>query len=283
MLLLSAFAPSQAAASGGGAQAVEEGRRLALEARFDEALEAFERAAASTDLGREDLVALLEGRAMVHHGQRDEEAFARAARGLASIAPDYTPSRRIPPRLARRLRAAIEGVAPLSLEARGERSGEGVVVTSSVDNDAGDLVQRIVVAARVGDSTGFTDHEGERVSLEASENQGVRFYVRAVGPGGALLATVGSAESPEVMPVEELPPPAVLPREGTQTQSAVTATSTAPAQPFEDEPPAGDDDGLPIWPFIVGGVVIAAAIAAIAIALVVPGDNTSVGIPDHPL
>jgi hypothetical protein len=111
----------------------------------------------------------------------------------------------------------------------------------------------------------------------------VRFYVRAVGPGGALLATVGSAESPEVMPVEELPPPAVLPREGTQTQSAVTATSTAPAQPFEDEPPAGDDDGLPIWPFIVGGVVIAAAIAAIAIALVVPGDNTSVGIPDHPL
>jgi hypothetical protein len=139
----------------------------------------------------------------------------------------------------------------------------------------------VVVTARVG-SAAYADHEGERVTLSASPTQGVRFYVRAIGPGGATLATVGSAESPEAMPVEELPPAAVRATDGGETETAESGPTTTTTQPFEDAPPP-EDDGLPIWPFIVGGVVIAAAIAAIAIAFAVPGDDTSVGIPGHPL
>ncbi len=282
-LLVSVLAPGRASASGGGADAIAEGRRLALEARFGEALAAFDRAAASSDLTKDDLVALLEGRAIVHHGQRDDEAFTQAARGLASIAPDYTPSRQIPPRLARRLREAMQGAAPLAVEASAERSGDAVVVTSHATGDAGSLVTRLVVSARVGNAA-YVTHEGAEVRVQAAPTQGVSYFVRALGPGGAPLAAVGSEETPEVLAASELPQPAhaagTTPTSNARANAPHVPTSGSDeAEPLEDVPPPEGDDGLPVWPFIVGGAVITVALLAIIVALAVPSDDTTPSLP----
>jgi len=276
--------PASASAEGGGASAVAEGRRLAQEARFDQALAAFDRAAASPDLERADLVALLEGRAMVHHARSDDAAFERTARGLASISPDYAPSRQVPPRLARRLRTATEGVAPLALEATIAREHTAVVIRASLIGDAGELVTRTVVSAKVGDAA-YADHVGDPVSIPAGPTEAVRYFVQALGPGGVVLASVGSAASPELVPAEEgagTEPEATSATVPTPAQTAALSEGGAEAQPT-DAQASDSDDGLPIWPFIVGGVVVAALVAAVIVAFVVPGSDTSPGIPGHPL
>ncbi|RLB56144.1 MAG: hypothetical protein DRJ42_04240 [Deltaproteobacteria bacterium] len=272
--------PAAAVAQSAGASDVSEGRRFVQEARFDEAMEAFERAAESTDLGWEDVIALLEGQAMVHHARGDDAAFERAAAAIASIAPAYAPAREVPPRLSRRLRAATDGGAQLALVATAERSGDSLVVGAELSNDPGRVVNRVVISAEVG-ANELADHLGPRVSIPARPSEGVRWYAQAIGPGGAVVASFGSADSPNVVPAEALPVPTVVEPAsvesdvGEPTQDAVGITGSGVEE--------SDDGGLPLWPFIVGGVVLAAVIVAVVVFVFTSDPEVTSEIPGIPL
>jgi hypothetical protein len=281
---------SSVSAEGGGAVAVAEGRRLAEEARFDEALAALARAETSTDLELADLVALLEGRAMVHHARGDDEAFTRDARALASVSPDYAPSRRIPPRLARRLRAATQDSAPLTLDAAHVRSGEAVVVTATVRSDPSALVREVRVSARVGDAP-WAEHEGRETRIAAGPTDIVRYHVRAIGPGGVVLVSLGSEDDPRIAPAEALPPRGVVPLPGLAAESGETDGDGRADGSDERRDPGvatgvateeNQRSGPPLWPFLVGGAVLVFAAILIA-ALVITSSDTAPGLPTHPL
>ncbi len=94
---------------------VDEGRRLAQSAELERALEAFDRAEASGELGREDRIALLEGRALVYHALGDTAALDRTLAALVELAPSHRMGRDIPPDLGARfeaLRPEPEASAP---------------------------------------------------------------------------------------------------------------------------------------------------------------------------
>ncbi len=243
-------------------------------------MEAFERAAESTDLGWEDVIALLEGRAMVHHARGDDAAFERAAQAIASIAPAYAPAREVPPRLSRRLRAATDGGAQLTLEATAERSADSLLVAAVLSNNPGNVVNRVVFSAKVGASE-FADHEGPRVSIPARPSEGVRWYAQAIGPGGAVVASFGSSESPNVVPAEALPVPTVV--EPASVESDVGGPAQDAAGVTGSEVDESDDGGLPLWPFIVGGVVLAAVIVAVVVFVLTSDPDMTSGIPGIPL
>lgn len=232
VLAISLLSPAIASAQ----SPLDEAQQLLDDARFQAAVTAFDRAAEGDALDRDGVIALLVGRALAYHGMRNGPAAERDLAALVSLGASI--DERAPPALQRAY-ARLAGETPerLAVTAEASRIPDGFRIVSRVEGDVASLVRTVRVHVERDGS--WSDEEGRDVSVVAGSR--IRFYADAIGPGGAVLASAGSRESPL-----EASAPVALP-----------AGSAAP-----EAPPASDDP----WPWI--GLGIGVGVAAIAVAVV---------------
>lgn len=219
---------------------VDEGRRLYEEAEFVEALDVLGRAASGDDLLLPELVELLELRALVHSAVGDEAAVREDLRTLAAVVPEHTLPRGMPPdvqRMFTEIRASATGSPRLiaTPSVAGPATGNGVVIEVNVENDWAAVVRAIRIRGRAeGDYLEATDAP---LFVAAPLGTVISYYAEAIGPGGAIIATAGSAEAP-------------------------LSYAGAEARP-------GEGGGLDPWPFVIAGgaaLVLGAIIAIVVVA-----------------
>jgi hypothetical protein len=176
---------------------VDEARRLLLEAEFDAALAALDRAEAAADLTRAEVVLLLETRALIYAGRAQQVEMERVLDALASLAPTHQFAPEVPPALRRQfVRLVSSRAGPLAIHAVTRETEDGVEITGRAENDAVGLVRGVRVSARVGGRV-----EVGRGSLRLAIDEGARveYFVEAIGPGGAVIASDGDAQEPLLM------------------------------------------------------------------------------------
>lgn len=191
-------AGSVAASTASAHPELDEGVRRYEEADFDGALAALERAEASGELERPDLLRLLATRALVFHALDRSEEMHRALSALLSIEPDYELGPRAPPgvrRAADRVRRELHG--PIELRARVEAAPGGVRLVVRERNDIAGLVDRIDVAARTEGSSRWRTSRDGSVVLSTSRDPVVEYHATAIGPGGTALVRLGTPDDPQ--------------------------------------------------------------------------------------
>lgn len=226
-------------------------------AEFARAVRAFDRAAESDHLTREELETLLRGRGLAHHAAGDVGAAEEDLSAWLSLAPNATLDETTPPAVRRLLERLRGEVAALSVEASAIPSTAGYGISARVTGDVASLTRsvRIHYAGESGTETVEGDHA--EVALAAST---IRYWVEVVGPGGALLASAGSSEAP-------------LEARRATTVAAVESGDTMPVAP-----PPNDDTAIVVG--VTVGIVAAAAIVAAVLAVVfIPSSDTQVGGP----
>lgn len=221
-------------------------------AAFAEAIEAYDRAAAGDGLDRDGVLALLEGRALARHAARDHAGAERDLAALLSLQPDATLGEMAPPALQRafaRLQGEVAGTIALSVEA--SRVPDGFAVRTRVQNDVASLVRAVRVH---WESEGeWRRAEGRGVRVVAGST--LRFYVEAIGPGGAVLARHGSPDAPE-------------------RAAAIEGGASPVEAPIE---PASDDTAL--WVGVGVGAAVMVAVAVVLAVVLAPPDRTQPSAP----
>lgn len=248
------LAPALAAAQ--AQPLVAEGRQLLDEGRFEDAIERFTAAEAADDLTREDLVLLLEGRALAAHALRDLEAMNRELARLLKIAPEHRFDPTLPPDLETTF-ASLRASAgpPIAIATSSRRRGDMVVIETTVTGDGDGLGRSVRIAARLPGRAWETG--GERVEIAASPSETVEYFAELLGPGGAVIAASGTADRPEQRPPD-----------------AASGETPIPVGP-------DDDGGLSpwIWVAIGGGAALVAA-GVITLVLVLSAEpGTQPGYP----
>ena len=229
------------------AGAIATARAEMAAARFAEATARLDAAAAAPDgLDRAALVALLRRRALARHALRDPAAAHADLVALLSLDPDATLDAEAPPSLTRALEEARASSGPaLRVEAEATRSPGGFTVRSRVSGDPAGLVRRLRVLA-LRDAT-VEPHEGARVEIAAQDT--LRYVVEAIGPGGAVLVTLGTPTAPREI-------------------RAPLARAAASRDAADD---GGGDDTALVVGLAAGAVALSAGLAiALAILLAVP-------------
>jgi hypothetical protein len=176
---------------------VDEGRRLYEEAEFVAALDVLGRATAGDTLTTSDLEALLELRALVHTALGDAAAAEEDLRVLAVIAPDHALDRGIPPDLQRTfagIRATSDG-SP-RLRATPTATAQGVLLEVALENDWASVVRAVRIRGRAGDAGPYLEATDAPLLVGTPLGEAVSYYAEAIGPGGAVVARVGSEGSP---------------------------------------------------------------------------------------
>jgi hypothetical protein len=199
------------------------------------------------------------------------DAMERDLAGLAALEPGRTLPAAAPPEVLERWAAIIATAEPLELLAVARWEVGVVAVRAVSDGDPGGLVRRIRVGARlVGRDYALGD---DRVELVTADDSGVEYYAEAIGPGGAVVATAGSAEAP----LTSAPPPTagMTPHTGNGGDGGGDATLVDPEPTERDR---GGGPSLGVWLAIGGGAVVLAAAVIITILFA-----TSQGDPDTAL
>lgn len=230
------------------------------EARFRDALALFERAARSDDLRREDLVHLLEGRALAHHALGNDGAMDEQLRMLAALDPTHAFPAHVPPEVAWRFRMlASRSPGRLRVRVRASRRDRALDLRAEVEGDPGGLVRDVMLSARTGSGPWQRGTHGV-TSLDVSGDAHVEYRVVVVGLGGAPLLEVGSED-------------AALPLLVSAPTCASAASGSEPASRVE------------IWPFLVGGALtVGAVVVALSVALdAVESDRTAPTAPTFAL
>lgn len=225
--------------------AVDRATALVLDGDYEAARPAIEAALARDDLSRDDLVALLEARALMLHGAGDAAGLDATLSALASFAPTHTFGPRFPPDLAARS-VAIGRTMQGRLRVRASQvpSAVGVRLEASVEHDRASIVRRLRV--RVFDARLGQWREAEP-PVEAAAGRELLAFVEAIGPGGAVIATEGSADAP----IRVRGP-------GFEESGPASAPSGA----------TSSDDGGGVSPWVVVGIVAAAlAVVGAVVAL----------------
>lgn len=235
--------------------AVDRATALVLDGDYEAARPAIDEALARDDLSRDDLVALLEAQALLRHGAGDRVGLDATLTALASFAPTHTFGPRFPPDLAARsVEIGRQMRGRLRIVTLQVPSAVGVRLDARVENDGGAIVRRL--RTRVFDAQLGQWREAEP-PVEATAGRELLVFVEAIGPGGAVVATEGSADAP-------------IHLRGPGFEEA--ATNRAP------EGATAPDEGGGINPWVVVGIVTAAvaAVAAIVVLSVYAVENPSV-------
>ncbi|MDQ3035559.1 MAG: hypothetical protein M3Y87_24345 [Myxococcota bacterium] len=230
---------------------VDEGRRHYEEAEFARALDALGRAEAASDLEVDDVVMLFETRALVHLATGDEDAMRADLRRLVAIAPTHAPGRDAPPdvmRAIQQIRAERHGL--LRVLPSTEAAAAGITIAVRVENDWADVVREVRTSGRVQGATDWQQVRDASLLVTTAAGDVVEYYAEAIGPGGAVLARSGSDDDP-----------------------LRVAGSDAPVQ-------AGGE--AEVWPWIVGGALVALAAGAIVTAVVLTSDSGTVSTQVEP-
>ena len=232
------MALSLCAASAAAHPLVDRGRASLEEADFAGALEALREAEAQGDLTREDLVLLLETRALVHRALGDEEPADDALRSLASIDPDHRFGPEVTPDVVQRFAQLRDaGPGPLTLDVEEAPSPGGISLTAEVRGDVADMVHAVTVRARAGEDGPWREGDG-RLAIEAPPGARIEWYAVAYGTAGAPVAQRGSEDAPR--------------------RTRVPGTAVTPAPESSIDP-------------VALGVGLAAGIAALVAAAVIVG------------
>ncbi len=224
------------------------------QADFQGALSTLDQAEQTNGLTRDDLVRLLALRGLVHLGMRDDSALRRDMSRLASIDPHHSFATTAPPELPGAFDQAKQGLpGAMRIETHVVPTASGVAVQASVENDPLSLVRQVRVNARQG---GEIFHTGVgSVELATTSPARVQYYVQAVGPGGAVLLSRGSAAAP-------LEAPAPMP--------------THPRTPHVSH-------GSP-WLWIgIGGAAVIVVVGAILIGVLAGNDGSRSTQPSLPM
>lgn len=229
---------------------IDEGRTLYEEAEFVAAIDAFARAEAATDLTTADLGEMYEVRALVHLAMGNEQAMRADIGRLATVAPEFELDRRVPPEVRRAFaEARANRGAPLRMTAGPTGDAEGVTIAVTVENDTADLVREVRIFGR-GASDGYETASDAPLTIDPDGSTMVDYYALALGPGGAILATSGSADEPLRFRV-----------------SGAGATEAVEAE----------DKGGSALPWVLVGVGVLAVAAGVIIAILVAGGNDDEG------
>jgi hypothetical protein len=244
---------------------VDHGYRLYEGADFQGALHAFEAAEAASDLTRDDLIKLLEGRALAHLALGNEEPMEATLVQLASVEPDREMGRAIPPPMRDAFDRISGSTQRISITARVEAMPGGARVVAEVNGDSGGLVREVRLAGRELDDDRWTSGTGEELSVVASSGATIEYHAAAIGPGGAVITRAGSEESPLSASTE-----------GVEEGEILTSS--------ED----GDDDGGGVLVPILIGVGAAVVIATVIIIVVAASsggqsDETQFSAPSWPM
>ncbi len=241
---------------------VDEGEALLGEARFAEALERFERASQGDDLRREDVLRMLEGRALAHRALGDDAAMAEHLVMLAALDPTHAFPDHVPPEVQWRFRVLSER-SPGRLRVRvGVRFRDGeVILTTTLEGDPGGLVRSVSLSGREpgGEWHGATDGD---LTLPVGTSRELEYHVTVVGPGGAPLVEQGSAATP--LPLFVITPPA----------------ATVALPPVAPPPPPST---VEVWPFVLGGALAVAAIGAVITTVVLTMPESDRTVPTGPV
>lgn len=210
---------------------------------FDAAAEAYQEALAAPGSRAERLMAwegLALARAFMGQPQEAQQAFEVLlvldpdARVQASLGPKI----RAPYEAARK---ALEGQRPVLTVTR---ATDGRVVATL--EQPRPVAVELLVAVRQPGAAGFSAAVGKPpgpVAVKAAPERAVEAYAMARDSGGAVLFEQGSMRAPLRFDAPVAPPPAV-------------------AAALEVAPPGVEErveEGRPVWPFVVGGVGLAAA------------------------
>ncbi|NOY93722.1 MAG: hypothetical protein GXP55_21260 [Deltaproteobacteria bacterium] len=233
---------------------------------FDVAAAAFDAALAGDGLSRPELVALLEARAALHFALHDEAALDADLGWLAALDPGHAFGDDRPPDLARRF-VEIEQHHPGALEvvATALPSDASVGVRARVERVPEGMDVRLRVCTRQ-ERAAWRCVDGGQASSPLSASGGVYYYAEALGPGGAVVASAGSASDPL-----HLAPPV---ESGVVEPTTPTLTPGTSTEPSAQEVPSRGH-GLAIGLGIGGGALLVALTVVLALTL---GGNAGIHV-----
>ncbi|MFK7986974.1 MAG: hypothetical protein AB8I08_13195 [Sandaracinaceae bacterium] len=220
---------------------------------FERAATLFDAAEETGDLSRAEVVRILEHRAQIAQALNDEVALDRALLQLVTLAPDALS--RAAPALVRLRDAALErtGGATIEVQLEHERLGDGTVrVRPRVRGDAGALVTAMRLRARVAGQP-WPEPSPDAVTLQ-DDPEHVEATAEALGPGGAVLASIGTLDDPVPLVRRHAAPPEAL--------------------------ETSDDTALHVG-LVIGGaaLVVAAVVVALVLAMAPPQPDSELGSP----
>lgn len=195
VVALLCLAPSRASAS----PLVDEGMQRLHDADFAGALQAFDEAERGGDLTRAELITLLGARATVHLALDDQRSAVVDLRMLATLDPHHPIDATAPPDFRRAFERAAAAVhAPLSVTVTHERVDDRVEIEAQAREDTAGVVRSLrVLARRAGGA--WLPPETAPASISVPASTALEYYVEAVGPGGAVVATAGSRLFPRTV------------------------------------------------------------------------------------
>lgn len=255
-VLAALIVPGIARANDNIARAVEQ----AQEAEFEAALLLLDEAERDGPLTRDDLVTLYTQRALVRFALGNTDQAETDLARLAALEPNFV----LPPTAPPPVRVSFERVrrqsaGRIEVQARAVRDGGSVRIRSEVTGgDGTQLVRAIAVHARSSDGE-FERFEGTDVEVPTPSDRGLEYYVRVIGPGDAVIASHGSAETPERLGVRA---------EGVERSLGAARTGGLTAEELVV--------GLAIGGGLIAGIGIAVLVAVI---LAAPMDTTLVTGP----
>ncbi len=235
--------------------------------RHREALELLDRAEEERDLTRADLEELLLLKAMIHRALRQMDLAEVDMFRLASLDPSRELGREVPPQLRRVFEQVLERVpGPVRVEVRAERAGEVVTIRAEVLDDVAALAQGFRIFGRA-DGGPLRQSTEARLDVTALPHQDAEYWAEVIGPGGAPIATFGTEAAPERLPGDGAATPV-----GGDPDPAGTDPGS--------DPSTGEDEGVPVWPFLVGGAAIVVGVAIVlAVVLTQPSDESQLTRP----
>jgi hypothetical protein len=241
---------------------VDEGRRELRRAQFDAALALFDRAEQRDDMTREDAIDLYDARALAHLALDDAPALRRDLSALAALDPEHRFGREAPPELQEAFSQTVRASeGPLALEGRTRGLPGAIEVEVTAMSDPG-IVQEVRVFVRVGGGS-WRRLTGQ--SQSAGEGQTLDYYAEAVGPGGAVLATLGTREEPR------------------PSEPALAPGSPQPIRAGGGGGGGGGGGPSP-WLFVgIGAAVAAVAALVVVIVVLVTGSQPAGTQPEPPL
>ncbi len=166
------------------------------DADFQAALDFFVEAEGRTDLNTDELLQLLEMRALVYHAIDDQERMRRDLTRLASIRPTFRLGPMAPPPVQSAFDEVREGISEgVRVDVSAEVSPGVLRVKTVVLNDVAQVGRFVEIHSHIeGDK--WHHSVGERAVIRAPKDRRIHYYAVLVGPGGAAIAQTGTPENP---------------------------------------------------------------------------------------
>jgi hypothetical protein len=191
----------------------------------------------------------------IRHALNQRRALEQDAARLAVVDPEHEFPVEAPPevRLAYAMARQSAG-GPIAVRVEARRWAGLVTVRAEAEGDSASLVRAVRIHARPAGAEGWEEGNGS-VNLRVPSSEVVLYYAVAIGPGGAPLASDGSASSPLRVDAE-----------------------VAPLQPPDTEDSDDDGGGRRAGPWLwgSGAVVVAAGVVLTAVLLAGRSEPTQV-------